>query len=176
MNKIEYQDLSFPFLTDTISLDSFSCSDSDLEEFLKEDALTSQNNRLSATRLVFHHTALVGYFTLVNDCIAVSSLMKDHGEPGYPYRKYPAIKIARLATHSDFIRQGIGTGMILKIFQMVLSLSAHSGCRIITVDSKKDSLPFYLDLGFTQAVSKPQETIPLYLDFHRFVEEERIHQ
>jgi hypothetical protein len=176
MNKIEYQDLSFPFLTDTISLDSFSCSDSDLEEFLKEDVLTSQNNRLSATRLVCYQSGLVGYFTLVNDCIAVSSLLKDHGEPGYPYRKYPAIKIARLATHSDFIRRGVGTGMILKIFQMVLSLSAHSGCRIITVDSKKDALSFYLDLGFTQAISKSQEIIPLYLDFHRFVEEERTHQ
>lgn len=173
MNKIEYQDLSFPFLTDMIPLDSFSCSDSDLEEFLKEDALISQNNRLSATRLVSYQNALVGYFTLVNDCIAVSSLLKDHGEPGYPYRKYPAIKIARLATHSYYIRRGIGTGMILKIFQMVLSLSTHSGCRIITVDSKKDALRFYLDLGFTPAISKNQETIPLYLDFHRFVGEEQ---
>lgn len=173
MNKIEYQYLSFPFLSDTISLDSFLCSDSDLQEFLKEDALISQNNRLSATRLVYYQNNLVGYFTLVHDCIAVSSILKDHGELGYPFRKYPAIKIARLATHSDYFRRGIGTSMVLKVFQMVLSLSAHSGCRIITVDSKKDALQFYLDLGFTQAISKNQETVPLYLDFHRFVEEER---
>jgi len=172
MSQISYQELSFPFLSEDAHLEMFSCSDPDLKEFLIQDALISQANRLSATRLALYKGLLVGYFTLVNDCISVSSILKDHGEPGYPYRKYPAIKIARLATHSEYIRRGVGTGMVLKIFHMVLTLSSHSGCRFITVDSKTDALSFYTGIGFTPAVSKPQETIPLYLDFHRFVQEE----
>ena len=172
MNQITYQDLSFPFLSEDAHVELFSCPGKDLEDFLAEDALIIQSNLLSATRLAVYKGVLVGYFTLVNDCISVSSVMKDHGEPGYPYRKYPAIKIARLATHSDYIRKGVGTGMILKIFQIVLALSTHSGCRFITVDSKTDALPFYTGIGFTQAVSRPQETISLYLDFHKFVQEE----
>jgi hypothetical protein len=37
-------------------------------------------------------------------------------------------------------------------------------------------LAFYTGIGFTPAVSKPQKTIPLYLDFQRFVQEEETNQ
>jgi hypothetical protein len=69
MPRIEYQDLEFRYLFDRTDSPSFRCNDHDLEEFLKDDALGSQNNRLSATHLVYYQDALVGYFTLVNDSL-----------------------------------------------------------------------------------------------------------
>jgi GNAT superfamily N-acetyltransferase len=112
---IPFSELEFIPLTKDHNLTSFRCQETELHDFLKENALKDQLNRISATRLVYYKGRLVGYFTLVNDCIEVKAIEESDGEPGYPYAKYPAIKIARLATHSDFERRGIGRNMLSKI-------------------------------------------------------------
>ena len=86
----------------------------DLEEFLKMDALQSQQRRLSATRLVLYHGTLVGYYTLVNDRIVADAVQLSDGESEYSYRTYPALKVARLAVHLDYERRGIGRSILLK--------------------------------------------------------------
>lgn len=176
MPRIDYQDLEFRHLSDRTNLTSFRCSDHDLEEFLKDDALDSQNNRLSATRLVYCQDALVGYFTLVNDSLVVDAVSPGDGERDYPYRKYPAVKVARLATHRDYERRRIGSNMLIKIFNILIKISQHTGCRIITVDATGNAVGFYSKMGFKIAIQKPGETIPLYIDFHRFVSEEESRQ
>ena len=141
--------------------------------FLKEDALNNQTNRLSATFLACWNDDLVGYFTLINDSIVAEAVHESDREPSWEYRKYPAIKIARMARHRDFDGHGIGTIMLLRIFIIVLHVSQFTGCRIITVDSKPGAVDWYRKKGFTLAQVKPRDdTIPLYMDFHRFVSQE----
>lgn len=176
MPRIEYQDLDFRHLSDRTDLTSFRCNDHDLEEFLRDDALDSQNNRLSATRLVYCQDALVGYFTLVNDSLVAGAVSPGDGDRDYPYRKYPAIKVARLATHRDYERRRMGSNMLIKIFNMSIKISRHTGCRIITVDATGEAAGFYSKMGFKIALQKPGETVPLYIDFHRFVLEEESRQ
>jgi len=116
---------------------------------------------------------LVGYFTLINDSIVAEAVHESDREPTWEYRKYPAIKIARMARHRDSGGHGIGTIMLLRIFIIVLDVSQFTGCRIITVDSKPGAANWYRKKGFTLTQVKPREdTVPLYMDFHRFVSEE----
>lgn len=171
MDPLGYDDLTFDLLNADCDLSSFLCRELDLEEFLKMDALQSQQRRLSATRLVLYHGTLVGYYTLVNDSIVADAVQSSDGESEYPYRKYPALKVARLAVHLDYERRGIGRSILLKILSTVINLSRHTGCRIITVDSKGEAVGFYKKMGYVSAMAKAAETVPLYLDFHRFVTE-----
>ena len=165
------EDLSFVSLSEDYNLDIFESADSDLTEFLKEDALFSQNERLSATKLVCWNSKVVGFFTLVNDCIQAERIDVRDGHVDYSYSKYPALKIARLSTHKAFERRGIGRHMLDEIMAISILLSEQSGCRLITVDSKKDSTAFYEKYDFKVAKGKIDDTVPMYIDFHRLIEE-----
>ena len=148
------------------------CRELDLTEFLIEDALENQAARLSVTRIVSYEGQVVGFFTLTNDCIIRKGVSDDDGEEWYPYPHYPALKIARLATHQEFEGRGIGRAMLLKTVAIAMRLSQYVGCRMITVDSKPDSEGFYQKYGFQKVlIKKKADTIPLYRDFYRSYQE-----
>jgi ribosomal protein S18 acetylase RimI-like enzyme len=156
-------------MSENSDIDNFESFDSDLTDFLKEDALESQNERLSATKLVYWKSELVGFFTLVNDCLQAERINSGDGCDNYSYSKYPAIKIARLSTHKNYERMGIGLNILDEIMATSIYLSEQSGCRLITVDSKKESIGFYEKYDFRQAKGKVHDTTPMYLDFHRLL-------
>jgi len=171
MTKIPFNELRIEILSEGIDLSGFNCSDHDLNDFLKEDALWYQTERLAVTRLVFFGDTLVGYFTIINDSLEAKAVQAGDGHDRFEARKYPALKIARLATRDDYQRRGIGKGMLLKVFSIAIALSRYTGCRIITVDSKPNSVKFYQKFGFKPANRKKRDTVPLYRDFHRAVED-----
>ncbi len=171
MDKISFEELSFVSLSEDYNLDLFESADSELTEFLKEDALFSQNERLSATKLVCWNSKVVGFFTLVNDCLQAERIDGKDGHADFPYSKYPALKIARLSTPKAFEKRGIGRHMLDEIMAISILLSEQSGCRLITVDSKKDSTSFYEKYDFKVAKGKSDDTVPMYIDFHRLIEE-----
>jgi GNAT superfamily N-acetyltransferase len=173
MPDLSYPDIFFKSLDAYDDVSSFHSTEQELDDFLQEDALENQTNRLSVTFLACWNDEIVGYFSLVNDSIVAEAVHESDREPSWEYRKYPAIKIARMARHRDFAGHGIGTIMLLRIFIIVLHVSQFSGCRIITVDSKPGAVDWYRKKGFTLAHMKPHEdTIPHYMDFHRFVSQE----
>jgi GNAT superfamily N-acetyltransferase len=173
MSDLSYPDIVFRPLDAFDDVASFHSTEGELDDFLKEDALDNQVNRLSVTFLAIWNDTIVGYFTLVNDSIVAEAVDKSDREPSWEYRKYPAIKIARMARHRDFSGHGIGTVMLLRVFIIVLHVSQFTGCRIITVDSKHGAVEWYRKNGFTRAQVKPRDdTLPLYMDFHRFVSQE----
>lgn len=172
LEPIPDEELEYVILHDGIDVNSFSCcskpEEVDLEEFLKEDALRCQNSFFSVTRVVFWEKALVGYFTLVTDCIEKEEMLRGDRIRGYKYRFYPAIKIARLAVHDDYRHRGIGTNMLIEIFSIVGDIAENVGCRVLTVDSKPTSVGFYERSDFRKALVKskepPGDTIPFYFD------------
>jgi hypothetical protein len=109
---IPFEDLEFVLLNAGHDLSGFCSAEPELDEFLKEDALVNQNNLISVTRLVFWKGNLVGFFTLINDSIEVRAVEACDRKEDYHFRKYPALKIARLATHSGYERFGIGRSML----------------------------------------------------------------
>jgi GNAT superfamily N-acetyltransferase len=96
---------------------------------------------IGRTSLCFWNDELVGFFTLIADTIEAKSVV--YGLEHYEYRKYPGVKIARLAVDSRFERRGIGTYLLLAAIGKTLSVCESIGCRNILVDSKKNSIGFY---------------------------------
>jgi len=165
--KIPKEVLIFSVLTSDDNVTGFTCCEKDLNDFLIEDALTSQNNRISVTHLVYWNRSLVGFYTLISDSIEVRGIQKGDGVEGYTYSRYPALKIARLATDDRFTKRDIGRHMLRKILVTAIRLSHHVGCRIITVDVKPRSVGFYAKFGFSMTIRKQSDSIPMYRDFHR---------
>jgi len=72
--RISLNDLSIlPFDPKIHDVSGFACGDDDLEEFLKEDAANYQDQHISFTRVVYFKDELVGYITLLTDCIVLKS-------------------------------------------------------------------------------------------------------
>lgn len=141
--KIPKEELTFSILSSEDDLSGFTCCEKDLEEFLKYDALESQKNRISVTHLVYWNEILVGFYTLISDSIEIRGIQEGDGVPGYPYSRYPALKIARLATDDRYKKRDVGRNMLRKILVTAINISHHVGCRIITVDVKPRSFGFY---------------------------------
>jgi GNAT superfamily N-acetyltransferase len=167
--KFSESDIEYKLLSLNNDLSNFYCSDQELTDFLKEDALNNQQRNFSVTHLAYWNKKIVGYFSLITDCISVENIDSEDRQDDIIYRKYPALKIARLATDKEFEHRGIGTLMMDQIFYITFTLSKTVGCRTITVDSKHKSFGFYQKNGFKKATCRARETIPMYLDFYSAV-------
>lgn len=157
MSQILYSEQEIVPLTERHRLTSFNSTSAELNDFLMHDALKDQINLISITYLCFWNESLVGFITLLADTLEVQSVHEDNGIDGYPYRKYPAIKIARLAVDRTFERKGIGRFLLLASIGKAISISKEIGCRYITVDSKTESIDFYEKHGF-KVVEKYRHT------------------
>lgn len=168
-NSLTPDDVEIIPLTNTEDISQFSCSEKQLNAFLREDALNDQANLYSITRIVKYNEKVVGFFTLIADNINIASLDKNQIEDiyaDYHYAKLPAVKIARLATDEHYERLGIGRIMLIQIFHLVDQISFIAGCRVITVDAKRDAVDFYKKFAFHEVSSKRDAPyIPMYLDF-----------
>jgi GNAT superfamily N-acetyltransferase len=150
------------------NLFSFNCSSPELNDFLKNDALADQNNMISRTGLCFWKDELVGFVALLADTIEAKAVID--GLEHYEYRKYPGVKIARLAVDSRFERKGIGTYLLAAAIGKTQSVCESIGCRYLLVDSKKNSIGFYQKNGFKLVeIYKNREFIPMYLNLHPIV-------
>jgi GNAT superfamily N-acetyltransferase len=155
---IPFSKLQFKKLDESDDLSLFECSDPELDEYLKEDAMNDQRSKISVTRLAMWNGRPVGYFTLVNAVIKDTDVKAEDAEKEYEYPHYPAIKIARLATHRDYEGNGVGRAMLLRTMAISSQLSLHVGCRFIIVDAKNSSVGFYEKFGFVVAKTREKTT------------------
>ena len=161
-------ELSMVPLDKSYNLFSFKCTSSELNDFLKNDALADQDNMISRTGLCFWENELVGFVALVADTIEAKTVID--GLEHYEYKKYPGVKIARLAVDSRFERRGIGTYLLAAAIGKTLSVCESIGCRYILVDSKKSSIDFYQKNGFKLVEKyKSRDFVPMYLNLQPIV-------
>ena len=158
-------------LTGRYELNSFCSTNEDLNDFLVNDALKDQEELISRTYLCYLKNSIAGYFSIVSDTIEVQAINENDGIDGYPYRKYPSVKIARLAVDKGFERKGIGRFLVLAGIGLAMSVTEIIGCRYLTVDSKPESMNFYEKLGFMVVEKYRRSDFPkMYLDMHPVVE------
>lgn len=165
MASISFNELHIEPLTKRHNLNNFSCTERDLNDFLKNDAFNDQEELTSRTFVCIYNNKVVGFFSLLADAIRVQDIQTDDNVDGYCYRKYPAMKIGRLATDKEYERKGVGTYLYLNICGASFKILGIMGIRFITVDSKNESIEFYQKMGFTKTnVKKDYPT--LYKDIH----------
>lgn len=171
IEQIPSDELQIILLTKRHELTSFSSKNDDLNDFLKNDALGDQENMVNKTYLCCWKKSFIGYFSMVADTIEVQAIHESDGIRGYPYHKYPSIKIARLAVDKKFERKGIGRFLVLAAIGLAMAVSELIGCRYLTVDSKLESISFYEKLNFKIVEKYRRSEYPkMYLDMHPILE------
>mgnify|MGYP001617923974 CR=1 FL=1 len=170
MSKISPEEVRVEKLRKDHDITDFQSYEIELVKFLQEDALDNQEKRISITYLWFlkETNELIGYFTLLNDKITLKgNLEKFFKDKNINYSTLPSLKIARLAVDNRFLQRGIGTLMIEYIIRRAKFISIRiAGCRFVTVDAKKNSIPFYLKNEF-KIFKEEKDTIFMHLDVTR---------
>jgi GNAT superfamily N-acetyltransferase len=165
---------------------TFDCGDTDLNDFLINDAAIYQKERLAVTHLLAlragETTEIAGYFCLLTDKLVFDpsdgesrkfwrAFNKTNKIHFHKHRKtYPAIKIGRLAVSTTFTGKGLGSLLIDHIIAMVIAMN-NIGCRFITVDAYKNAFDFYLKNNFDYLSDddENEQTRLMYFDIKRFV-------
>ena len=174
---IDYSKLQFQRLEGSSPLNTFMCSESDLNDFLTEEAMYYQEELLSVTYLVYYDGQLAAYFSLLNDLIRLEETEKsvrNRINRKIPFSKqrnhYAAVKLGRLAVDCRFAHQGIGE-TILKVIPTMFLPRNKTGCRFLTVDALSSATGFYESKGgfrfFTEQDAN-DDTRLMYFDLKDF--------
>ena len=156
-------------LNSDVNTDSFDCGNDELNDFLQTDALQNQDDWLSITKVMYIDTTLIGYFTLIADTLHKERMELPDKLADYPYQKYPAIKLARLAIDKRYQHQGYGSELMNEFFDTARDAVRFDGGRFITVDAKTDAVGFYKQYGFHPVKSAAgNDVIPMYMDFFKY--------
>lgn len=159
----------------------FDCGDTDLNEFLLDDALPHQMDLLTVTYLVKHQDSVVAYFSVLNDKISVEQFptksqfrklqrLLHHRKRGY--KSYPSVKLGRLAIDKNLKGSGLGS-QLLNYIKVLFISGNKTGCRFITADAYKHAVGFYAKNGFTPLSEKPEDsqTELMYFDLKPYAEQ-----
>ncbi len=171
MDKFFADDIKIERLNEKHMINNFQSYEKELKDFLIEDALNNQKNKISVTYLWFLKTGnLVGYITLLNDRINLEGDLKDlFHQKSIEYHSLPALKIGRLCIDDKYLRKGLGMLMIEFSIKVAFHIfNEYSGCRFIVLDAKRnvnnDPIHFYKKQGFKILKERKKGTTPMYLD------------
>ncbi|WP_407393034.1 N-acetyltransferase [Methanobrevibacter sp.] len=157
-------------------LNNFSCGLNDMDDFLKNDALSQQEEKLNVTYLAMYDKEIIGFFSLLSDIIKLKDIEQDYD---LPYSTCPAIKIGRFAVNEKYNSSGLGTVLLDNVCYQIKKISEIHGVRFITVDAYCNVRGFYYRNKFNHfkihnenklmraATRNPNLTIPLYKDLKR---------
>lgn len=162
---------SFHLLTREIiaKCKTFSCGDTDLDEFFMKDALLYTENLLGKTYCYLLNSdpsIIVCAFTVSNDSVRVDLIPNSRRKKinstiprEKQMRRYPAVLIGRIGVNIKFAGMGIGTELmeVLKIW--FTEPDNKTGCRYLAVDSYnvEQTLNYYLKNGFTFMFSTEEQ-------------------
>ncbi|PIN74191.1 hypothetical protein COV20_01080 [Candidatus Woesearchaeota archaeon CG10_big_fil_rev_8_21_14_0_10_45_16] len=176
--KFNPEDIRIEIMNQNYDVSGFNSYEKELVDFLREDALENQEQRLSVTFLWYYKDHLVSYVTVLNDKINLEGDLKEFfREKGIHYKSLPALKIGRLCVDDRYLRRGLGRLMILSVINVADGINKNkAGCRFITLDAKRnsdkkrDSIHFYKKMGFGTLKERMKGTTPMYLDL-KLIEE-----
>lgn len=159
---------------------NFDCNDSDLNEFLIDDAKNFASELLAVTNLYMYEGQVIAFYSVLNDKIAYKDfnlLSNRQHRKLLPYPKrhleyLPAVKIGRLGVDKKFSGKNFGS-IILDLLKMSFTHNNKTGCTFMTVDAynKESTLNFYSKNGFvffTEADEK-EKTRSMYFDLRKFI-------
>lgn len=146
----------FETLNEKHDLSKFICDSEDLTNFLKNDALNQQKEKLNVTQLVICDNEIIGYASLLADTIVLKNVkekkirkvIKSKLNTTNKKRLIPAIKIGRFAINKKYSNKGLGRHILYNILQTINKISEESiGVRFVVVEGSH-VLNFYKKIGF----------------------------
>ncbi|MBR4513005.1 MAG: GNAT family N-acetyltransferase [Bacteroidales bacterium] len=163
-------------LTQEHTFKPFDCGESDLNDFLLNDAKLYAQGLVAVTYIIEDDDMTVAFFSLSNDRISLSE--SDNAtwrriRSAFPHRKhrsdYPAVKIGRLGVNVHAQHHHIGTD-ILNFVKQTFITNNRTGCCFITVDALYSAVQFYENNGFRPLRKKNNgDTVPMYYDLTQLI-------
>ncbi len=136
-------------------LSAFSCGKPHLDEFLCQ-AAQFHRSRLGLTSVVFHRdfVGVIGYFTLANDALPLTTSEQYEFGVETALKAYPAVKLGRLAVSTELQGQGVGRHVMGLVHGEILESLSLSAARLIIVDADNDPpvVQFYRNLGYQDSL------------------------
>ncbi|MBO4371916.1 MAG: GNAT family N-acetyltransferase [Bacteroidales bacterium] len=160
-------------LTKDYALANFDCGDSDLNEFLLEDAKHFLEKRIANTFILENEGRIAAYFCLLNDKVSRQEItnsrwkqIKDSYPESKSFRSYPSIKIGRFAVAKEYHGSHLGSALMNKLKLFLKNEVSRSAFRYITVDAYLSVIPFYAKNGFVELTKKEEDdhTRLMYFD------------
>ena len=147
-----------------------------LKNFLKKNAKDYHSKNLARTFVAVDNNSdienqVLGYVTLVSSQISLTKFRHPDDVAEYPYKDYPAVKIARLAVDTKHRMTGLGKYLIgWSIATSIKKIMPFIGCRFLVVDSKPCAISYYEKNGFTlldTEENKKNKHPLLFIDLHK---------
>lgn len=154
---MEISDFTFTTLSPGIDLTLFDCGDEDLNDFLLNDSILYQDQRIGNTYLFVDADCIAAYFTISNDCLNDKGESRGydnrvwnrfHRKTGMPntkcMRQYPAVKIGRIGIHRKFQGHGLGH-QLLDFIKAWTTIDHKPALRLLLLDAynQPKQLAFY---------------------------------
>lgn len=148
----------------------FECGNPDFNDFIANEALADQKKGYSITYVGIIGGKPAAFVTLIAAAYRTEDF-RAAGADGYRYRDIPAIKIARMATDTQFQGRGCGRTLIDYSFTVALNVKKHVGCRLLITDALPERVNWYVQRGFSlttdsKRTAPGRKTYPMHADLH----------
>ena len=135
-------------------VESFRCSRSELELWLKQRALKNQTEGASRTFVVCAGKDVVGYYALAAGAVlhenTPGNIRRNMPEP------IPVAVLGRLAVHAEWTGHGIGAGLLKDAVLRTVRLGEEMGIRALLCHAIDESAKqFYQHHGFVESPIDP---------------------
>jgi len=152
----DVEKLSSKVLDKTDNVNTFSCKEAEIDEFIHKQALGYQQQNLGVTYVFYFESKLVSFATL---CMGTINKRKMAAEDklAKSIASYPALLIGQLGVADAYQHKGIGEHVCDFCFFIALNLSQNVGCRFLIVNAIDSAVNFYKKYGFTLAPEQEKQ-------------------
>lgn len=158
----------FETLTEEHNLNDFDCDDEELNDFLKNDALMQQKEKLNVTKLVIYEGNVIGFVSLLTDTLTLKNIndeslrIKLKGKLGITSknRRISAVKIGRLGIDKRYSGKGLGSHILRNVLKNLKNISEEKiGFRFIIIEGYAKAFNFYVIKNGFQYLKKDEKAI-----------------
>ena len=142
-------------LTAAHDVSEFSCGKPALDHWLKTRALSNQEKGFSAVLVVHESGRVVGYYGLAPTAV-VPAILPRSIRTGQPPDPVPCLLLGQLATDTEWVGRGIGTGLVKHALERCVRAAALIGGRALMVNAfDEEAARFWQRRGFLPSRDDP---------------------
>jgi GNAT superfamily N-acetyltransferase len=164
-------DLRLVLLTAEHDLAGFECGHPELDRWLLQHGLASQNADLARTYLVLDDGVLAAYVSLTTGSVRPESAPRRYAR-GMPRHPIPTILIARLAVDRRHQGRRLGSRLLAEALRLAITASDTVAARMVVVDAiDENAARFYRRWGFIDVAENPLRLYRKISDIRRELED-----
>ena len=142
-------------LNEEHDLSQFNCGKSSLDNWLRKRALSNHQKGFTAVMVVHDAGRVVGYYGLAPTAI-VPTTMPRSIRTGQPPDPVPCLLLGQLATDTEWIGHGIGTGLLKHALERCIDAAKLIGGRALVVNAvDEEAAEFWKRRGFMPSKDDP---------------------